>query len=101
MRNPEKHKKNLVLAWEEEDAFPTHSRSAHLLGPRLKVTKPVAVKGGSRNPTWPKVDVLSMREPAPLGKITIKQSQPASWDHLKKLERLPNLRAPYQYKTHR
>ncbi|HXG32701.1 MAG TPA: hypothetical protein VNJ11_05005 [Bryobacteraceae bacterium] len=101
MRNPEKHKKNLVLTWEEEDSFPTHSRSAHLLGPRVKVTKPVAVKGRSGNPAPPKADVLAMREPAPPARITIKQSQPASWDHLKKLERLPNLRAPYQYKAHR
>ncbi|MDW8355078.1 MAG: hypothetical protein RMK57_11160 [Bryobacterales bacterium] len=103
MRNPEKHKKNLALEWnnEEEDTFPTHSRSAHLLGPRVKVTKPAPVKGPRRNQTSSQPDVLAMREPGPPPKVSLRHSQAASWEHLKKLERLPNLRAPYQYKTHR
>lgn len=103
MRNPEKHKKNLALEWnnEEEDTFPTHSRSSHVLGPRLKVTKPAPVRAPRRAEAPPAADVLAMREPGPPPKISLRNSQPASWDHLKKLERLPNLRAPYQYKTHR
>jgi len=98
--NVEKHKRNPLQEWmeSEEGTTPSRSRSSHLLGEYVKIQKPAAKKvrtPAALNPKAavpPKPDLALAREPATPAKTTAKQSQAASWDHLKKLERLPNLR---------
>jgi hypothetical protein len=103
MANLEKHKKSLVSEWleEEESTVPTHSRSTHVLGSYIKIPKPVTKKFRPNIPDQkpPERDVSLAREPGPPPKLSTKHSQLASWEHQKRLERLPKLRAPYQYKS--
>jgi hypothetical protein len=107
MANPEKHGKNPVREWfeGEEGTVPANPRSSHLVGSYIKGSKPLrkksrplmAARAQSQTPSKP--DPALLREPSPPPKAIAKQSQTASWEHQKKLERLPNLRAPYQYKN--
>jgi hypothetical protein len=103
MANLEKHKKNLVSEWleAEESTVPTQSRSTRILGSYIKIQKPISRKFRQNLPDRKpqKPDVSLLREPAPPPKQTAKSSQLASWEHQRKLERLPKLRAPYQYKN--
>jgi hypothetical protein len=103
MANQGKHYKNPLLEWleEEDGTVPTSARSAHLVDAYIKRSKPVVRK--SRTPAVqsppPALDPLQLREPAPPPKVEVKHSPAASPEHFRKLERLPRLRAPYQYKT--
>ena len=103
MANLEKHKKNPILEWleAEESTLPTHSRSTHVLGSYIKIPKPASKKFRQSAPNHkaPKPDLALARESAPPPKITGKTSQLASFEHQRRLERLPKLRAPYQYKS--
>ena len=105
MANPEKHKKKPALEWleAEESTIPTKSRSSHLLGAYIKIPKPVSKKFrpnlSNKNQTPVKPDVSLAREPGPPPKRSSRPSQAASREHQRKLERLPKLRAPYQYKN--
>lgn len=102
MANQGKHRKNPVLEWleEEDGTVPTNARSAHLVDAYIKRGKPVVKK--SRIPAAPATpvvpDPLQLREPGPPPKIEVKHSPAAAPEHLRKLERLPRLRAPYPYK---
>jgi hypothetical protein len=100
--NLEKHKKNLVLEWldAEESTVPAQPRSTHILGSYIKIQKPITKK--SRPPVveqaQTKIDPANFREPGIPPNVELKSTPAASWEHQKKLERLPNLRAPYKYK---
>ena len=99
MANPEKHKKNPVLEWLEADEsdVPASPRSGHVIGAYVKIPKQLAKRSKVMppRPAAPKPDLSLAREPAAPPKPAARHSQLASWDHLKKLERLPQLRAPY------
>lgn len=105
MANVEKHKKNLALEWleEKETIPPSHSRSSRVLGAYVKANKPAPKKFRPKvlQQEDSKPDVALMREPGPPPKLETKHSQYASWERQRKLERLPQLRAPYQYKSNR
>ena len=101
MANQGKHKKNPVLEWMEgeDGTVPTKSRSSHVVDSYIKKGK-IALKkfravvtGGA-----PKVEPALLREPGPPPNIETRHSQAASWEHQRRLERLAQLRAPYQYK---
>ena len=97
--NLEKHKKNLIQECLEgvEDVAPAHSRSAHVLKSFVKIPRPVSRKFRANLPNKPDPapEPALMREPAPPAK-TEKHSQAAAPDHLRKQERLSQLRAPYK-----
>jgi hypothetical protein len=98
--NPGKHTKNWVQEWLEETEddstiVPTHSRGSHVLGAYVKINKPAVGKARRyQPPAPPKADGEMMREPGGPPKVKEQHSQTASWDHLRKLDRLPQLRAP-------
>ena len=103
MANSEKHKKSLTGEWleAEDNLVPTHSRSSHVLGSYIKIEKPAARKFRQPLPEQKpaKTETALVRDPAPPLKLPSNNSQSASWEHQRKLERLPKLRAPYQYKS--
>jgi len=103
MANQGKHRKNPVLEWleEEDGTVPTSSRSAHLVDAYIKRTKPVVRKfrAVAPPPPPPAPDPLQLREPGPPPKIEVKHTPSGAPEHLRKLDRLPRLRAPYQYKS--
>ncbi len=103
MANLEKHKKNFAQEWldPEESTVPAQSRSSHVLGAYIKIPKAAARKRGRVAPALqgaPKPDVALVREPAPPARTDVKHTQPSSPDHLRKLDRLAKLRAPYSPK---
>ena len=102
MANLEKHKKTLALEWldAEESSVPTQSRSTHVLGSYIKIPKPVAKKFRAAIPDQAPAqpDPSMFREPGFPPKALLKTPPSASWEHQKRLGRLPKLRAPYQYK---
>jgi hypothetical protein len=101
MANQGKHPKNPVVEWleGEEGTVPASSRSSHVLNAYIKKSKSAAKKYRSAAVAVPaKADVLQLRDPGPAPKAEPKPSQAASWDHLRKLDRLTQLRAPYNYK---
>jgi len=100
--NTQKHPTNPILEWleEEENPTPTSSRSARALSAYVKIAKTPAGKSRKLPPgSLPaKPEPALAREPGGESKQAGRQSQPASFDHLLKLHRLSNLRAPYDYK---
>ncbi len=98
MANSEKHKRNLVSEFlgDDDAGEPVQLRSVHLTGAQDKAAK--AVPRRSRPPAAagqaPKPDPALAREPAP-PKLEERTSQAHSPEHLRKLQRLPKLRAPY------
>jgi len=100
MAQLEKHKKNLVREWlvADEETVPAHPRGLDAQEARLKVRKP-PVPGKFRQPRSvlpaPKPEPAQIREPAPPARTIEKPSQATSREHLLKLERLPQLRAPF------
>lgn len=102
MANQGKHRKNPVVEWleEEEGTAPTNPRSAHLVDTYIKKSKPVLRKfrAAAASASAGALDPLRLREPGPPPKVEVKHSPAASPEHLRKLDRLPRLRAPYQYK---
>ena len=97
MANPEKHKRNDLLEWleEEESSAPARPRGARIVGghgktPAGRKSRAVAANGAAL-----KVEPALVREPGPPAKIDAKHSQASSPDHLRKQQRLFNLRAPH------
>jgi hypothetical protein len=96
MANPEKHKRNLIHEFlggdETEDA--AHERSVHLIGRAAKSVprrfRLQVVNGQVKRP-----DVALAREPGPPPKVEEKHSQASSPEHLRRVQRLAKLRAPY------
>ena len=102
MATLEKYKKNPVAEWleGEDDNLPSQSRNPHILGEYIKIRKP-AVGGRARQvppKEAPKVDLALAREAAPL-KVDERRSQAASPEHLRKQERLTQLRAAFARST--
>ena len=99
MANLEKHKKNLNLGWleGEDNLVPTHSRSSKVLGSYLKIPKPPERKPRPNPAVRAEVkpEPPMMREPSLPLKAEEKHSQASSWEHLKRVDRLSKLRAPY------
>lgn len=101
MANSEKHKKNPILEWlgDEETEFGAQARSPRLVGGAGKLAKAVARKPPiPADAAPPRPDPALMREPAPPPKLNEHRSQASSPEHLRKLRRLPRLRAPMTYK---
>jgi hypothetical protein len=100
MANLEKHKKNTAMEWleAEESDVPTHPRSRHVIDSYVKNRKVAARRSRPARPkeAAQKPEVSLMREPAPAAKSG-RPSPLSSADHLRKLGRRPQLRAPYQY----
>ncbi len=105
MANLEKHKKNPVQEWmeAEESTLPSQARSSHVIGAYVKIPKTAArkVRRLAVNSQAAKTEPALVREPAPPSKPEEKQTQANSLDHLRKLNRLPKLRARYQPRSAR
>lgn len=104
MANPQKHKQNLIDEWPEgeEGAVPAQSGGAHGLGAQGKAAKPAPRRRPMpRNAEEAKPDPALVREPASPPKPEERHSQATSPEHLRKLQRLPKLRAPYPPKAGR
>ena len=102
MANQEKHPKNPVAEWleGEEGTVPASSRSSHLVNAYIKGSKSAVKKYRPAAVAAPaKADGPQLRDPGPKPKAETKPSQAASWDHLRKVDRLTQLRAPYSYKN--
>jgi hypothetical protein len=95
--NPEKHKQDLIEEWLEGDAGDTPPQSGIHPAPVSRAAKSVPRR--SRRPAAPespaRPDPALVREPAPAAKAVAKQSPASSPDHLRRVERIPKLRAPY------
>jgi hypothetical protein len=101
MANQEKHLKNPVVEWleGEEGTVPASSRSSHVVNGYIKKSKSAAKKYRPAAVAAPaKADAPQLRDPGPQPKAEAKSSQAASWDHLRRVDRLTQLRAPYSYK---
>jgi hypothetical protein len=105
MGSPEKHKKNLIEEWPEgeEGVVPAQSGSAHGSGAPGKTARllPRRSRPPIQSAGAPKPDAALFREPAPPPKMDERHSQSSSPEHLRRLQRLPNLRAPYPPKSSR
>jgi len=103
MANQGKHKRNPVLEWleGEDGTVPTQSRGSHVVDSYIKKNKVPLKKFRAAAPDSapPKVEPALLREPGPPSRIESKHSQAASWEHQRRLGRIPKLRAPYQYKS--
>ncbi len=99
MANLEKHKKNLFREWlDEEETVTAQGRSSRLLGPSGKIPKVAGKRASSLPmPAPQKPDPALVREAAPPARLNEKHSQASSPEHLRKLQRLPKLRAPITY----
>ncbi len=103
MANQGKHRKDPVVEWlqGEESAVPTARRGSHLVDSYIKKGKtPLKRSRPQAAAAAPPKPEPEVREPGPPPKLTGKSSPLASWEHQRKLERLPQLRAPYPYKDH-
>jgi hypothetical protein len=102
MANQGKHKKNPVLEWMEgeDGTVPTKPRGSHVVDSYIKKSK-VALKKfrAAAAGTLQKVEPALLREAGPPVKAEAKHSPAASWEHQRRVERLPQLRAPYQYRS--
>lgn len=98
MANLEKHKRNLVYEFlgDDETVEGAQSRGIHVIGAHGKAVKAVVrrLRPPIRNGQAKKPDAALAREAAPV-KTEEKQSQASAPEHLRRLQRLPNLRAPY------
>ncbi|MGB9605445.1 MAG: hypothetical protein ACP5U2_07235 [Bryobacteraceae bacterium] len=100
MANLEKHKKNPLLEWlaDEEVELGGQARSPRVVGGGGKNQKLTP-----RRPPMPIVPpekpdpALLLRKPAPPPKLEERHSPASSPEHLRKLQRLPRLRAPVTY----
>ncbi len=96
MANLEKHKRNLVdeFLGDDQAGEPVQLRSVLVTGAHGKTagsrhSRPTISNGQAAKP-----DPALIREAAP-PKLEQRTSQASSPEHLRKLQRLPNLRAPY------
>jgi hypothetical protein len=97
MANLEKHKRNLVYEFlgGEEATEAAQSRSIHVIGAHGKAIKAVPRRRPPvQNGQAKKPDPALVREAAPL-KMEEKHSQASAPEHLRRLQRISNLRAPY------
>ncbi len=103
MANQGKHSRSPLAEWleGEDEATPTNPRGAHVVGAFIKKGK-VAVKKPRKKATaagQAQPEPALAREAAPAARPETKPSPSASWEHLRKMERLGQLRAPYPYRA--
>ncbi len=99
MAKAEKHKKNPLVEWmaEEESDLGAHARSPRIVGGG-KTQKVGSRKAAVTTLANEKADpALLLREPGPLPRLEERHSPAGSPEHLRKLQRLPRLRAPVTY----
>ncbi|HWR53338.1 MAG TPA: hypothetical protein VN428_19690 [Bryobacteraceae bacterium] len=99
MANSEKHKRNPIQDWLGEDEIPAQAKARGAASGKLP-------KSGSRRRTAAadepaKPDPMLMREPSQMPRTDVKTSQASSPDHLRKQQRLADLRAPHSTKPGR
>jgi len=97
MASTEKHKKNPLLEWlaEKDVEAGAQARSPRIVGGSGKSQKVPSRKPPAPMAAPPKPDpALLLREPAPLPKLEDRSSPASAPEHLRKLQRLPRLRAP-------
>jgi hypothetical protein len=102
MSNQGKHKRNPVQEWMEgeDPTVPTKSRGSHVVDTYIKKSRVILKKFRAAVASAPqKVEPALVREPGPPSKAETKPPQTVSWERQRKLERLPQLRAPYQYRS--
>jgi len=100
MATPEKHKKNLLLEWlgEDELELGAQARSPRIVGGGSKPQKVTSRKPPVPVAAPPKPDpALLLREPSPPPKLQERTSPASAPEHLRRLQRLPRLRAPVTY----
>ncbi len=97
MSNPDKHKKNPLMEWldEEEEQAPVAARSRSA-GKLLKRRFRQPVQNGEA-----KIEPALMREASQPPRTEEKPSQANSREHLLKQQRMPKLRAPHSTKPAR
>ena len=104
MANRGKHSRSPLTDWlaGEDGTMPTKSRGAHVVDLYVKKGKATVKKFRPRGApaAEAKPEAALVRDPALPVKGESKPSPAASWDHLRRMERLPQLRAPYGYKGH-
>jgi len=85
----------------EDGTTPTNSRGAHVVDAYIKRGKVSVKKPRKRAASagQAQTEAALAREAAPAAKPETKSSPSASWEHLRKMERLGQLRAPYQYRA--
>jgi hypothetical protein len=97
--NLEKHKKNPMREWleEEESTLPAKPRSSHVLGAYIKIPRAAARRPRRIVPEVQaaKPEPALAREAAPPSRQEEKRTQANSPEHLRKLSRTPKLRAPF------
>ncbi len=97
MAKAEKHKKNPLLEWLDEEV-PAQTHGGHVAGALAKAPK---VARRTRilvsNGTPSKPEPALMRESSP-AKVEERHSQAHSREHLLKVQRTPTLRAPHSTK---
>jgi hypothetical protein len=104
MANQGKHKTSPAREWldGDESTVPTQSRSSHLVDSYIKKNKPTVRKFrtavAAASPAAP--DSPRLREPGPAAKAEAKHSPATSLEHQRRVERMPQLRAPHQYRNH-
>jgi hypothetical protein len=103
MANQGKHKTSPAREWldGDESSVPTQSRSSHLVDSYIKKNKPTVRKFRTAvaAATPVELDSLRMREPGPAPKAAAKRSPASSLEHQRRVERIPQLRAPNQYRN--
>jgi hypothetical protein len=103
MANQGKHKTSPAREWQDgdESTVPTQSRSSHVVDSYIKKSKPTIRKFRTTvaavAPVAP--DSLRLREPGPAPKAAAKHSPATSLEHQRRVERMPQLRAPHQYRN--
>jgi hypothetical protein len=102
MANSEKHKRDLIDEWQagDEEAGPGQSGKLHVVASGGKAV-PRRLRLPVQNTPEAKPDPALIREAAPSPKLDEKHSQANAPDHLRKLQRIPKLRAPYAPKSNR
>ncbi len=97
MSNLEKHKRNLMEEWAEgeEGSVPAQS-GVHASEPgRMKKSVPRKTRLPLATAPAARPDPALVREPSQKPHAEVRHSQASSPEHLRKLDRLPKLRAPY------
>lgn len=99
MAKAEKHKKDPLVEWlaEEEPELGACARSRRIVGggksQKIASKRPLPIAAAPAKPD----PALLLREPAPPPKLDERHSPASSPEHLRKLQRLPRLRAPVTY----
>ncbi len=100
MSSPDKHKKNPLLEWFDDEEIPVAAKSRGGAANKL----PKALSRRFRQPVpngQAATEPALMREAAQPPKPEERQSQANSREHLLKQQRLPKLRAPHSTKPAR